>query len=271
MTLDLDARQRAMLQEMGISVWAPLTQEAPAPAVAAPSSLTPAARAPLPAAESGAFAPAQASPPMHVPPTRPEHKAPVQRTAPPAPTAPAAPAAPGTASPALVLHEPVAIYAQADPGATPGDLGAAWLVVLESATPDQPLSGEAGKLLDNMLRAMRLHRHPRTLVAPLERPQPGQSSAGSEPVAALSQALAAVRPSMVLLLGLGAARAVLGSREPLGRLRAGVHQIAGPEGTSVPAVVSYDPAYLLRAPDAKAAAWADLSRALAIVRGPGAA
>lgn len=269
MSLDLDARQRAMLQEMGISVWAPLAQEAPAPAVAAPSSHTPAARTPSPAAESLTFAPAQASPPVHVPPPHPEHSAPAQRTAPPAST-PTASAAPGTASPALVLHEPVAIYAQADPGTTPGDLGAAWLVVLESATPDQPLSGDAGKLLDNMLRAMRLHRHPRTLVAPLERPQPGQPLAGSEPVAALSQALAAVRPSMVLLLGLGAARAVLGSREPLGRLRAGVHQIAGPDdGTSVPAVVSYDPAYLLRAPDAKAAAWADLCRALAIVRGSG--
>ena len=67
---------------------------------------------------------------------------------------------------------------------------------------------------------------------------------------------------MVLVLGLGAARVVLGSREPLGRLRASAHQLA--DGT--PAVVSYDPAYLLRAPEAKAAAWIDLCRALALVR-----
>ena len=67
---------------------------------------------------------------------------------------------------------------------------------------------------------------------------------------------------MVLVLGLGAARAVLGSREPLGRLRAAVHPLA--DGT--PAIVSYDPAYLLRAPEAKAAAWADLCRALALVQ-----
>ncbi len=67
---------------------------------------------------------------------------------------------------------------------------------------------------------------------------------------------------MVLVLGLGAARVVLGSREPLGRLRASAHQLA--DGT--PAVVSYDPAYLLRAPEAKAAASIDLCRALALVR-----
>ena len=33
-----------------------------------------------------------------------------------------------------------------------------------------------------------------------------------------------------------------------------------------PAVVTYDPAFLLRSQDAKAATWADLCRALALVR-----
>jgi len=33
-----------------------------------------------------------------------------------------------------------------------------------------------------------------------------------------------------------------------------------------PAVVTYDPAFLLRSQDNKAAAWADLCRALAMVR-----
>jgi DNA polymerase len=64
----------------------------------------------------------------------------------------------------------------------------------------------------------------------------------------------------VLALGLNAARAALGSSEPLGRLRASTHRLD--DGT--PIVVSYDPAYLLRAPETKAAAWADLCRALAM-------
>ena len=151
---------------------------------------------------------------------------------------------------------------QADAQAVPPELGAGWLVVLESPTPAEPLAGDSGRLLDNMLRAMRLHRHPRTFVATLNRHAPGLTAEGLEPAAGLQQALQTLRPSLVLVLGLGAARVVLGSREPLGRLRATAHHL--PDGT--PAVVSYDPAYLLRAPDAKAAAWADLCRALALVR-----
>ena len=167
-----------------------------------------------------------------------------------------------TAAPALRLHAPLPLYPQADPAATPVELGSGWLVVAESAAPEAPLTGDAGKLLDNMLRAMRLHRHPRTHFAAVERAAPGASADAQEAAEALQGAIATLRPAMVLVLGLSAARAVLGSREPLGRLRATVHRL--PDGT--PAVVTYDPAYLLRAPDAKAAAWADLCRALGQVR-----
>lgn len=165
---------------------------------------------------------------------------------------------------------PYALYADAPPGAG----GPRWLVLAETpiaalqASGFHPFDGEAGKLLDNMLRAMQLHRHPRTWIATLGRG--GAAAEGAaEPADGMAQALEQLRPSMVLVLGLGAARAVLGSREPLGRLRAGVQSLTGPGGLQVPAIVSYDPAYLLRAPDAKAAAWADLCRALALVRGAG--
>ncbi|MCW8182420.1 hypothetical protein D8B29_23515, partial [Verminephrobacter eiseniae] len=84
--------------------------------------------------------------------------------------------------------------------------------------------------------------------------------------AALADTVAALQPALVLVLGHVAARAALGCTEPLGRLRAGPHQLA-----ACPAVVSYDPAFLLRSPDTKAAAWADLCRALAMVRNAGAA
>ena len=57
-----------------------------------------------------------------------------------------------------------------------------------------------------------------------------------------------------------AARAALGRTEPLGRLRAELHQLAG-----CPAIVTYDPAFLLRSQGNKGAAWADLCRALALV------
>lgn len=250
MSLELDARQRAMLQEMGITVWAPPPARAAAPVAAAAvatSSARPAARADRPAPAPTAAAPA------------------ARRPMPAAPAAPGVPAAPTqAAAPAtgLLLRTPVALYPQADPAATPADLGAGWLVLLESPTPADPLAGDSGRLLANMLRAMRLHRHPRCFVATLARPVPGLPAEGEAPAAGLRQALATLRPSMVLVLGLGAARAVLGGREPLGRLRASVHALA--DGT--PAIVSYDPSYLLSATESKAAAWADLCRALALVR-----
>ncbi|WP_367066596.1 uracil-DNA glycosylase family protein [Oryzisolibacter sp. LB2S] len=258
MSLDLDARQRAMLQEMGVTVWAPqpaAPMPAPAPATAA---------SPAPAgdpARTSAHTPA-AQPPARPPARPPTTPARAPAAAPHPVGSGAAPAAPAGAA-GLLLQPPQALYPQADAAATPAALGAAWLVVLESPTAHPALAADVEQLLDNMLRAMGLHRHPRTFVARLERVGAGApAGTGQEPGVGLQQALAQLRPSMVLVLGLAAARAVLGNREPLGRLRAGAHHLA--DGT--PAVVSYDPAYLLRAPEAKAAAWADLCRALALVR-----
>ena len=65
---------------------------------------------------------------------------------------------------------------------------------------------------------------------------------------------------MVLVLGHVTARAALGRTEPLGRLRAELHQLAG-----CPAIVTSDHALLLRSQGYQGAAWADLCRALALV------
>ena len=151
----------------------------------------------------------------------------------------------------------------ADPAKTPAELGGGWLIVTESLTASEPLQGDAGRLLDNMLRAMRLHQHPRVFVAALERALPGMdaSGPGGDIATTLAQAVQTLQPAMVLVLGHVAARAALGRTEPLGRLRAGPHELGG-----CPAVVTYDPAFLLRSQDVKAAAWADLCHALAMVR-----
>ena len=240
-----------MLQEMGVTVWGPSpAQDAiaqpPATASAAPAPVAAAAMAP-PRAQPQAPSPAPAErPPAHT----------TSRSAPPAP----APATTGTAAPALRLHPPQALYPAADPAQTPSGLGRGWLIVAESVTPAEPLGGDAGRLLDNMLRAMQLHRHPRVFLAALERSAPGTEASADIP-ASLADAVAQLQPAMVLVLGHVAARAALGRTEPLGRLRAGPHVLAG-----CPAVVTYDPAFLLRSQDNKAAAWADLCRAQAMVQ-----
>src|SRR6218665_2857027 len=58
---------------------------------------------------------------------------------------------------ALKLHAAQALSPAADPAQTPAGLGSGWLIVAESLTPAEPLGGAAGRLLDNMLRAMQLH------------------------------------------------------------------------------------------------------------------
>lgn len=260
MSLHLDARQRAMLQEMGVTVWGPPEAAEVAPLRAGSTAAAqdaPVGAAPAPSTQVNAAVPQPASPAAA--PVAAGARAPAQ------PPAPAAGAATGAtaAAPALRMHPAQALYAQADPGKTPTELGAGWLIVTESTTPADPLSGDAGKLLDNMLRAMQLHKHSRVFVAALERAPAGTAgTAGSDSIPDdLATIVAQVQPAMVLVLGHVAARAALGRTEPLGRLRAELHQLAG-----CPAVVTYDPAFLLRSQDVKAAAWADLCRALATVR-----
>ena len=243
-----------MLQEMGVTVWGPspaqeATAQPAARAPSAPAAVAAAAMAP-PRAQPQAPSPA----PAERPPAPSAHT--ISRSTSPAP----APTTTGTAAPALRLHPAQALYPTADPAQTPSGLGRAWLIVAESMTPAEPLGGDAGRLLDNMLRAMQLHRHPRVFLAALGRSAPGTEASADIP-ASLADAVAQLQPAMVLVLGHVAARAALGRTEPLGRLRAGPHVLAG-----CPAVVTYDPAFLLRSQDNKAAAWADLCRALAMVR-----
>lgn len=265
MSLQLDSRQRAMLQEMGITLWQP------APAMPAATPATQSRSAPQPLARPAEVqtpvmerpTPQVATSPATSPPAMQARQRPAPVVTPPAATPITSPAPSSSPSAAALLRPAQALYPNADAAATPKELGAGWLVVFETPTPDEPFGGDSGKLLDNMLRAMRLHLHPRTFACVLERSNAaGQEAHHPAIQAALADTLAQLRPSMVLVLGLGAARATLGNREPLGRLRAVQHQMA--DGT--PAIVSYDPAYLLRAPDAKVSAWADLCRALAVVR-----
>ncbi|MHB1113602.1 MAG: uracil-DNA glycosylase family protein, partial [Acidovorax defluvii] len=179
MSLHLDARQRAMLQEMGVTIWAPAqVSAAPAPVNDAARSQRTAAEPPTPAPAVAAAGGDTAATPRAVR----EQRAAAPGGAPaPRPPAPQD----GSPTPALVLHAAQALYPTADPAQTPAGLGAGWLVVAESLSPTEPLAGDAGHLLDNMLRAMQLHRHPRVFLAALERPQAGNATNALEIAPAL--------------------------------------------------------------------------------------
>jgi uracil-DNA glycosylase len=152
-----------------------------------------------------------------------------------------------------------------------GDREAEWLIVGEAPGEQEDLSGEpfvgaAGKLLDNMLRALGLDRRQKVYIAnvlkcrpPANRnPEPGEV-AHCEPF--LRRQVELLKPRIILAMGRFAVQTLLGSNEPIGRLRGRVHHYQG-----VPVVATYHPAYLLRNLPEKAKAWADLCLAAELRR-----
>lgn len=231
MTLQLDARQRAMLAEMGVRLFDPVAAPLPAP---------------LPTA-------APVRPPTRV-------------LAPPAgPVADMdwdalADAVAGCQACGLCQGRRNTVFGV-------GDRQADWLVVGEAPGEMEDLQGEpfvgpAGTLLDNMLRSIGLGRHDNVYIANvLKCRPPGNRNPDPAEVAKcepfLRRQVALLQPKIILAMGRFAVQSLLGSTEPIGKLRGQVHRYEG-----VPVIVTYHPAYLLRNLPDKAKAWADLCLAL---------
>ena len=225
MSLDLDKRQRAMLREMGIRLWQP--PGAASEAAAPPQAAVVRAAAPPPAPTPSAVA---------------------------APSEGASQGAPTAAGSVWTLGAARAVY---EPAA---GASARWLLLIETATDSaaaDPLAGDTGKLLDNMLRAAGLPNSARAAWVPVSRQATAARPDSGEPGLALQGSLSALvqaeKPHVLLIMGRLAAQALLQTAEPLGKLRSQKHQLAG-----VPAFVTYDAAYLLRSLPDKARAWDDL-------------
>ncbi|CAN7459784.1 uracil-DNA glycosylase [Massilia sp. LjRoot122] len=149
---------------------------------------------------------------------------------------------------------------------------ARWLVAAGTASAadekaGQPLTGEAGKLLDNMLLAVGMSRETDVYVTPLVKCRPANANGGDR--APTAEEAAACRPflerereltgaGLVLTLGQVAANGLLGKplQEPLAGSRGAVHALG-----AVPLVATLHPGELLRRGADKALAWADLCRA----------
>jgi uracil-DNA glycosylase family 4 len=269
-SVDLDARQQAMLREMGIHLplRAPQTSETAQTPRTAPTTTvarTPDTAPPIsarPAVLPGVVAQAPAGPPSRA-------------------------IAPGGSSAAAsldwaALQQAVAgcracplyerrtrtVFGAGPAGLSDGQAPLVdWMVIGEAPGEQEDLSGEpfvgpAGKLLDNMLRALGLDR--RSVAGggvyiantvkcrpPGNRnPEPGELA---QCAPFLERQVALVRPRIILAMGRFAVQSLLQSTEPLGKLRGRVHH-----WRSIPVVVTYHPAYLLRNLPDKAKAWADL-------------
>lgn len=152
-----------------------------------------------------------------------------------------------------------------------GDEHADWLFVGEGPGADEdaqgePFVGQAGKLLDNMLAAIRLKRGDKVYIANIVKCRPpGNRTPTADEIATclpyLHRQIALIKPKLIVALGKTAATALLGREATLGSLRGTVHDFR-----NIPLIVTYHPAYLLRSPAEKAKAWQDLCLARATLQ-----
>jgi DNA polymerase len=144
-----------------------------------------------------------------------------------------------------------------------GDRQARWLFVGEAPGAEEdargePFVGQAGKLLDNMLAALGMSRQEGVYIANVLKCRPPGNRA-PEPAEAeacrpyLERQIALIRPSLIIALGRSAATLLLGTDATIASLRGRLHR-----WQSIPLVVTYHPAYLLRNLPDKAKAWEDL-------------
>jgi len=282
MSMNLDARQRAMLAEMGVRVWLP----EPVPATPDRSAVVPETIADKHDLTMGNGGKGQESTPRDRQPGAGE--AVVTR----------APVAPGTArapQPAGIdgmdwtaLRDTVAgcracglCQGRTQTVFGVGDTAAEWMVVGEAPGEQEDLQGEpfvgpSGQLLDNMLKAIGLNRHAHAsgeganggsalrgvyIANVVKCRPPGNRNPHPDEVAKcdpyLARQVALVRPKIILAMGRFAVQSLLQTTEPIGKLRGQVHRYHG-----VPVIVTYHPAYLLRNLPEKAKAWADLCLAM---------
>ena len=144
-----------------------------------------------------------------------------------------------------------------------GDLHPDWLFIgegpgAEEDVKGEPFVGQAGKLLDNMLAALDLARGHKVYIgnAVKCRPPGNRTPEAAEMAACwpwLERQIELLRPKIIVLLGKAAVHAVLHDDKSLASMRGKRF-----EYRSIPVVVTYHPAYLLRNLPDKAKAWEDL-------------
>lgn len=287
MGLNLDPRQRAMLQEMGVRVWwpraDPAAQAAALPAAGAQEVSEPPTPTPTPTAPVARQPVVAATTPLAAKPA----PVPVLAHALAAPDGPVdaldwaqlARAVQTCTACALCEGRKAPVFVS-----EPTPAQAHWLVVGEP--PDEqeeragaPFAGMAGQLLDNMLRAVQCQRDGQgrsgaRLTSVVKcRPaavRPPQVAELDQCAVFLRREIALTQPRVILAMGRFAAMSLLGQaypevlQLPLGQLRGRAFRLQG-----IPVVVTYHPAKLLRAPQEKANAWADLCQARSLVDAAG--
>ncbi len=121
-------------------------------------------------------------------------------------------------------------------------------------------------LLNSMLRAAGFERGEVMIANVLKCRPPHNRDPSDEEVGKclpyLERQIELVAPEAILCVGRISAQRLLGTDQPIGRLRGRVHDFKG-----VPVVATYHPAYLRRAPGEKRKSWDDLKLMLKVLDG----
>jgi DNA polymerase len=126
----------------------------------------------------------------------------------------------------------------------------------------RPFVGRAGKKLDQMLEAIGLSRNTNCFIAnvvkcrpPFNRdPQPEEAAACAH---FLEKQIKLLNPQFILAVGRVSAKALLRTEASLGSMRGSIRELQI-GGKTIPLVVTYHPAALLRSDDYRRPAWEDL-------------
>jgi DNA polymerase len=122
-----------------------------------------------------------------------------------------------------------------------------------------PFVGRAGKLLTDMLKAIKFEREDVYIGNIVKCRPPGNRTPMQDEMDTclpyLKKQVELINPKFILCLGLTAAKGLLKKKESLGKLRQNVFEY---EGAKV--IVSYHPAALLRNPHWKKDSWEDLKK-----------
>ncbi|MEX0716384.1 MAG: uracil-DNA glycosylase [Planctomycetaceae bacterium] len=121
----------------------------------------------------------------------------------------------------------------------------------------EPFVGKAGRLLDDIIKACKLTREEIYICNILKCRPPGNRNPTDVEAAAcrpfLDAQIAIVDPDYIVCWGAIAARNLLGTTEPIGKLRGRFH-----EHGRAKVLCTYHPSYLLRNPPSKKDVWEDM-------------
>lgn len=128
----------------------------------------------------------------------------------------------------------------------------------------EPFVGEAGQLLTRMIKAMGYERSEVYICNVLKCRPPDNRNPAPEEISQCSpfllRQIQAIAPIAIVALGTFAAQTLLGSKEPISRLRGEFHDYH-----SIPLMPTFHPAFLLRSPEKKREVWADLQQVMKLL------